>query len=107
MRFSQFILLPFLAISAVEASFAGMPSQSSRPVVQPSRHTDTPHRKPDNLNEVAESGPSAGGAGHRRSAEPEPDPRSGPSPKGPGHRRDINDIDQEDQSGPSSKGRGH
>lgn len=43
------------------------------------------------------------GAGHRRSAEPEPDPRSGPPPEGPGHRRDIDDFDLEDQSGPSPK----
>ncbi|KAJ0119100.1 hypothetical protein J7T55_013335 [Diaporthe amygdali] len=83
MRFSQFILLPLLAFRAVEASRA------------------------DNLNEVAQSGPSPGGAGHRRSAEPEPDARSGPSPKGPGHRRDVDDIDQIDQSGPSPRGRGH
>ncbi|KAL1878288.1 hypothetical protein Daus18300_002206 [Diaporthe australafricana] len=84
MRFSQFILFPVLAISAVEASLT------------------------DNLNEVDQSGPSPGGAGHRvRFAEPEPDPRSGPSPKGAGHRRDISDIDQIDQSGPSSRGRGH
>lgn len=71
------------------------------------KHTNTACPKSDKLNEIAESGPSAGGAGHRRFAEPEPDPRSGPSPKGPGHRRDIDDIDLEDQSGPSPKGRGH